>query len=187
MNNFDPTKLVLIFISISSIIICVQTKEKIGKKITDYNDADLHKLLDQWNENDEDDDGEDDDDPRLKTPPKVNMDEILKSGGDKEQILKASKKGQPMMIFANVAGNPTKKQTESITSLWQTSLQNNQIQVKRYVVSDKRVLFQLDDGSQAFEIKDYLVTLDTVESVSFENMEFPGKGAAKKGAGKNEL
>ena len=41
------------------------------------------------------------------------------------------------------------------------------------------MLFQLEDGSQAFDIKNYLVTLDTCESVSFENMEFPGKGAGK--------
>ena len=59
------------------------------------------------------------------------MEEIFKAGGDKEEIMKASKKGQPMMIFANVAGNPTRKQTETITKVWQTSLQNNQIQVQR--------------------------------------------------------
>lgn len=54
----------------------------------------------------------------------------------------------------------------------------------RYIVGDKRVLLQLEDGSQAFEIKDYLVSLDTCESVSFENLEFPGKG---KGRTKLEL
>ena len=45
-------------------------------------------------------------------------------------------------------------------------------------------MLQLEDGSQAFEIKDYLVSLDTCESVSFENLEFPGKG---KGRTKLEL
>ena len=59
------------------------------------------------------------------------MEKILKAGGDKEEIMKASKKGQAMMIFANVAGNPTRTQSEAITKVWQTSLMNNQIQVQR--------------------------------------------------------
>ncbi|XP_002155517.1 LDLR chaperone boca isoform X1 [Hydra vulgaris] len=156
-----------------------QKVNKIGKNVGDYNDVDVEKLLDQWNENDEDDEDEDTDDPRLKPRPKINMEEIFKAGGSQEEILKASKKGQPLMIFANVAGNPSRKETETVSALWQTSLRNNQIQVQRYVISDNRVLFQLEDGSQAFEIKDYLTSLNTCESVSFENLNFPGKGAGK--------
>lgn len=173
---------VLWILSNVMLVCCKERKikaEKIGKKISDYNDVDVEKLLDQWNENDEDDDGEDDDDPRLKEPPKVNMEEIFKAGGNQEDLLKASKKGKPMMIFANVAGNPTKEETETISGIWQTSLRNAQIQVQRYVVSDKRILFQLDDGSKAIEIKDYLVSLDTCESVSFDNLNFDGKGKGK--------
>ena len=45
----------------------------------------------------------------------------------------------------------------------------------RYVISDDRVLFQLTDGSLAFEIRDFLVTQDTCKTVSFEQMEFPCK------------
>ena len=83
------------------------------------------------------------------------------------------------MIFANVAGNPTKKETEKVSALWQQSLQNANIQVQRYVIGDNRVLLQVADGSLAFEIKDYLVSQDTCEEVSFENMQFPGKGKGK--------
>ena len=53
-------------------------------------------------ENDDDYDDEDDEDPRKKPPPKVNMEEIFKAGGNKEDILKASKKGQPLMLMFRI-------------------------------------------------------------------------------------
>lgn len=86
-----------------------------------------------FQENDEDYD-EDEDEPWKKPPPKINMDEVFKAGGNKEDIIRATKKGQPLMIFVSVAGNPTRKETESISSLWQTSLNNNNIQVQRLVL-----------------------------------------------------
>ena len=61
------------------------------------------------------------------------MEQIFKAGGNKEDIIKASKKGQPLMMFISVAGTPTRKDTERISSLWQSSLQNNNIQVQRYL------------------------------------------------------
>lgn len=82
-------------------------------------------------ENDEDYDEDEDAEPWKKPPPKINMDEVFKAGGNKEDIIKATKKGQPLMIFVSVAGNPTRKETERISALWQTSLNNNNIQVQR--------------------------------------------------------
>ena len=64
-----------------------------------------------------------------------------------------------------------------VSGIWQSSLQNNQIQVQRYMVGTDRVLLQIDDGSKAWEIKDYLITLDTVAKVEIENQAFEGKGA----------
>ena len=45
------------------------------------------------------------------------------------------------------------------------------------MVGTDRVLLQIDDGSKAWEIKDYLITLDTVAKVEIENQAFEGKGA----------
>ena len=59
------------------------------------------------------------------------MEEVFKAGGNQEDLIKASKRGQPLMIFVSVPGNPTRKETEEISTLWQTSLQNNNIQVQR--------------------------------------------------------
>ena len=162
---------------------------KIGKSVMDMTEADMYKLLDQWDENDEDHDPNDldDDDPRreqAKTP--LNFDPKLMKE-DPMSLLKMSKKGKPLMMFANVAGNPSRRDTERITGLWQTSLHNAQLQVQRYVIADNRVLFHLQDGSKAWEIKDYLITLKDCEEVQFENQKFPGAGAKTGAKPKTEL
>ena len=46
-------------------------------------------------------------------------------------LMRAAKKGKVVMMFVSVAGTPTRKDTEQITSRWQTSLFNAQFQVER--------------------------------------------------------
>ena len=45
MNKYSMYSILIISVSIFN----VDTAEKIGKKLTNYNDADLERLLDQWN------------------------------------------------------------------------------------------------------------------------------------------
>ncbi|CAF4537412.1 unnamed protein product, partial [Rotaria magnacalcarata] len=59
--------------------------------------------------------------------------------------------------FASVSGNPTRRETEEITQIWWAALKNALYDVAKYIVDDSRVLFLLQDGSQAYEVKDYLV------------------------------
>ena len=59
------------------------------------------------------------------------MQKVIQAGGNQEDMLKATKKGQPLMIFVTVAGKPDKKKTDQVSLFWQTSLQNNNIQVQR--------------------------------------------------------
>ena len=54
----------------------------------------------------------------------------------------------------------------------------------RYVIAENRVLIHIQDGSNAYDIKDFLVKQKTCAKVEFENQEFPGAGAL---AGKTEL
>ncbi|CAF2114010.1 unnamed protein product, partial [Rotaria magnacalcarata] len=42
---------------------------------------------------------------------------------------------------------------------------------------DSRVLFLLQDGSQAYEVKDYLVQQDRCQEVTIDNRPYYGKGA----------
>ena len=53
-------------------------KLKIGKKVTDYSDADIEKLLDQWDENDDDYEDEEDDKPWLKPKPKIDIQKVIR-------------------------------------------------------------------------------------------------------------
>jgi hypothetical protein len=45
-------------------------------------------------------------------------------GKDPEQLIKMSKKGQTLMMFATVSGNPTRRETEEITQIWWAGLKN---------------------------------------------------------------
>ncbi|XP_078591909.1 LDLR chaperone boca-like [Branchiostoma floridae x Branchiostoma japonicum] len=156
--------------------------KKIKKDLRDYTDADLERLYEQWEE-DEEPLEEDELPEHLRPAPKIDLSNL---NPDKpEDLLKMSKKGRTLMMFVSVSGSPTQKETEEITQLWQSSLFNANYEVTRYVVSDDRVIFLLKDGSKAFEIRDFLVQQDRCAEVSFENQQFPGKGAPQGEEGDN--
>jgi hypothetical protein len=46
-----------------------------------------------------------------------------------ESIMKMSKKGKTVMMFVRVNQFVDREETEEITSIWQTGLYNNQVQV----------------------------------------------------------
>jgi hypothetical protein len=47
----------------------------------------------------------------------------------------------------------------------------------RHVINDDRILLVMNDGSQAFEIKDFLVQQDRCKEVTIDNRPYYGKGA----------
>ncbi|XP_059357779.1 LRP chaperone MESD-like isoform X2 [Carassius carassius] len=118
-----------------------------------------------------------------RSPPPIDFSKI--DASKPEDLLKMSKKGRTLMVFATVSGNPTEKETEEITSLWQGSLFNANFDVQRFVVGSNRVIFMLRDGSYAWEIKDFLIAQDRCEDVTVEGQVYPGK-TAKKDAKGNE-
>ncbi|XP_003475785.1 LRP chaperone MESD isoform X1 [Cavia porcellus] len=145
------------------------------KDIRDYNDADMARLLEQW---EKDDDIEEGDLPEHKRPPApVDFSKI--DPGKPESILKMTKKGKTLMMFVTVSGSPTEKETEEITSLWQGSLFNANYDVQRFIVGSDRAIFMLRDGSYAWEIKDFLVNQDRCADVTLEGQVYPGKGGSK--------
>ncbi|XP_025774840.1 LRP chaperone MESD isoform X1 [Puma concolor] len=97
------------------------------KDIRDYNDADMARLLEQW---EKDDDIEEGDLPEHKRP-SAPIDFSQIDPGRPESILKMTRKGKTLMMFVTVSGNPTEKETEEITSLWQGSLFNANYDVQR--------------------------------------------------------
>ncbi|XP_062921826.1 LRP chaperone MESD [Mobula hypostoma] len=158
-------------------------RAKAGKKkkdIRDYNDADMARLLEEW---EKDDDIEEGDLPEHKrTSPPIDFSKI--DASNPESLLKITKKGKTLMIFVTVSGSPTEKETEEITSLWQGSLYNANFDVQRFVVGSDRAIFMLRDGSYAWEIKDFLINQERCADVTVEGQTYPGKGAEKK---KNEI
>uniref|UniRef100_A0A8D0XE76 LRP chaperone MESD n=2 Tax=Sus scrofa TaxID=9823 RepID=A0A8D0XE76_PIG len=116
------------------------------KDIRDYNDADMARLLEQW---EKDDDIEEGDLPEHKRP-SAPIDFSQIDPGKPESILKMTKKGKTLMMFVTVSGNPTEKETEEITSLWQGSLFNANYDVQRFIVGSDRAIFMLRDGSYVY-------------------------------------
>ena len=90
-----------------------------------------------------------------------------------EDLLRQSKKGQTVMMFVGVRGDPPDKaRTDSISGRWVQSLLNGHLQAERYIVADNRVLLVIKDGSQAWDVKDYLVTQTDCTTVSIEQQTF---------------
>uniref|UniRef100_A0A8C4DIJ3 LRP chaperone MESD n=1 Tax=Dicentrarchus labrax TaxID=13489 RepID=A0A8C4DIJ3_DICLA len=131
-----------------------------------------------------DDDIEEGDLPEHKrSPPPIDFSKVDPS--KPEELLKMSKKGRTLMVFATVSGDPTEKETEELTGLWQGSLFNANFDIQRFVVGSNRVIFMLRDGSMAWEVKDFLVAQERCADVTVEGQVFPGK-AAKKDDGKHK-
>ncbi|XP_034107698.1 LDLR chaperone boca [Drosophila albomicans] len=171
------TKFILIFLALVPIVLSKKFKdgekpEWAKKDIRDYSEADLERLLDQWEEDEEP--LEADELPEhLRPQPKLDFSNL--ESKNPEDLLKVSKKGRTLMTFVSVNGNPTRDEADEITKLWQTSLWNNHIQAERYMVDDNRAIFLFKDGAQAWEAKDFLVDQERCKGVTIENKEYPGK------------
>ena len=107
--------------------------------------------------------------------------DMMKDGKvDPQNLMKQSKKGKPMMIFVGVRDAvDNQPYTEQVSSRWTNSLHNAHIPVQRYIVAPDRVLFMVEDGSLAWDIKNYLTTLTECTTVSFEQLSFDCKGYKK--------
>jgi len=101
-----------------------------------------------------------------------------------DDMLKATKKGKTLMMFATVSGNPTRQETEEITSLWQSQLSNGHITTERYVIDDHRILIKIEDGSYSVEIKNFLISQERCEMVTLDGKDYPGKSSAKHSSNK---
>lgn len=180
----------LLFAAAFAVLFAVSTAKKskesakpdwAKKDVRDFNDADLERLYEQWEEDEEP--LEPDELPEYMRPaPKIDMSKM--DASNPENILRASKKGRMLMTFITLLGKPTREETEEITSIWQTSLMNNHINVDRYILDDNRALFTFRDGSQAWEAKDYLIQQDQLETITIENKPYYGKNAGDKAQSK---
>lgn len=146
------------------------------KPLSAYTDADLERLSQQWEDNDEDKDPEEAREQQPKSP-NINLKTMDLKNPD--ALLKATKRGQPMMIFTVVAGVKNQIETEGITQVWQDGLFNAHIETKRFMVSQDRVVFTIFDGALAWQAKEFLVKQERCAKVTLEGQDFPGAAAKK--------
>jgi hypothetical protein len=106
-----------------------------------FSDQDLERLYDQWEEGDEPVplDELPEWDPR-KPKPGLDLSDMSKYK-EPEDFLRASKKGQSIMMFVKVSGDPTRKEAEEMSGIWQTGLWNTHIHVDRFMIEDDRAIF----------------------------------------------
>ena len=148
------------------------------KDIRDYSDADLERLLDQWEE-DEEPLPPDELPEHLRPQPQMDLSGI--DMNDPEQLLKISKKGKTLMMFVHVAEGTPRTETEEITKLWQTGLWNSHIQAERYLIGDDRAIFLFKDGSQAWDAKNFLTEQEKCAQVVIESKAYPGPAFTESG------
>merc|ERR1711971_178464 len=137
------------------------------KDVRDYSDADMHKLLEEWDKDEE------------PIPP----DELPDGHPDKPRpplditkIMNISKKGQTVMLFVKVSEfNGDRDEVGELTSLWQTGLMNNHVTSERFQIEDDRVMFLFHDGADAWEAKDFFIEQERCEEVQLEQKTYHGK------------
>jgi len=153
------------------------------KDVRDFTEADMERLYEEWEENDEDvipdDEKPDYEKPRLD----INIDKLRKEAHGPEDLLRLSKKGQSVMLFVSVTDGSNDKPPRSFTDryaqLWTSNLHNNHIEVTAHIVEDDRILFLFRDGSRAWEGRDFLLKQPQCAEVTLEGSTSFGAGAKK--------
>lgn len=100
-----------------------------------------------------------------------------------EDVIAASKRGLPVMMFVSIA-NPsgaavTKQFSEKVSQFWQSSLFNNHIDVQVYPIEDSRILFMFKEGSQAFEARNFIIKQKECIEVTLEGKSMIGAGGKR--------
>uniref|UniRef100_A0A915EJQ4 Uncharacterized protein n=1 Tax=Ditylenchus dipsaci TaxID=166011 RepID=A0A915EJQ4_9BILA len=90
-------------------------------------DADLEKLYEEWEANDDEELPDDEKPDHLKPRPNIDFEHLKHMSNDPDDMIELSKKGQSVMMFLN----------------------NNHVDVQVYAIEDDRLLFMFKDGSQA--------------------------------------
>ncbi|KAI4877007.1 hypothetical protein NFI96_023402, partial [Prochilodus magdalenae] len=164
---------------------CTDTKPKKKKDIRDYNDADMARLLEEWEKDDDIEEGDLPDAQKIHPTPH----RLLQSGPSKpeELLMMSRKKGEdPDVVrirvwesygegdgrdYQPVAGKPLQRQLRcsEVACRAVTALQPRSSSCWRC------------DGSYAWEVKDFLINQDRCEDVTVEGTGvFPG-GRSERG------
>lgn len=177
----EKLKLIVLLLAASTFVVVKSDKSEEKAKdawkkkdVRDFNERDLEKLYEQWEEDEEPLPADElpDWDPR-KPKPQLDLSDMSKFK-EAEDFLKMSKKGQSVMMFVSVSGNPTRREAEELTGIWQTGLWNTHIHVERFMIEDHRALFLFKDGSLAWDSLEYLLEQERCADVQLEQKTYHG-------------
>ena len=101
-------------------------------------------------------------------------DKDLKVNNDQKRF-KDNKKGQQVMLHVTINGQPNRHTTEQITNSWLDSFYDANLECQKFLVSDDSALFITNDGSLAWEMKEFLIKQDRCDYVKIDNETFNGK------------
>ena len=86
-----------------------------------------------------------------------------------------------------MSGNPSSKEANELTAIWEIGLSNNHIEATRYLLDDKTVLFQIMNGQQAYEARDFFVDQEGCYTVSLDSKTTYGRSHPDFGQEPKEL
>ncbi|KAI6230007.1 hypothetical protein M3Y99_01109100 [Aphelenchoides fujianensis] len=165
-------------LALACLILAVVAKKK---DVQDYTEADLERLFEEWEQN-EDELPEDERPDHERPRPNIPIDDLKQQAKNPDDLLRLSKKGQSVMMFISVVEGGKKGSrsfTDRLSQLWQSNLFNNHIDVQSYVVDDDRILFLFKDGSRAWEGRDYILKQPECAEITLEGNTIPGAGSKK--------
>ncbi|XP_065831884.1 LDLR chaperone boca-like [Oscarella lobularis] len=150
------------FLVLISLLSVAKEKSQTKKILTDYTDEEIDQLFDKWEENEDEKDP--DDYAHLKPPKQPNVQfDLSKPISNVDDMLKQSKKGRRHHVIARAG---------------QSSLFNANIHTQCYMLDDIRAIFVIQDGSVAWDVKDFLITQEDCRSVELEQKTYWGPGAS---------
>merc|ERR1712147_312572 len=85
-------------------------------------------------------------------------------------VVAETKKGQVVLVFVDIRGEPTEEERDQITVLWEGMMINaHNIEAKRFPIKNDRVIFQLARGEQVRELAQLLRQQERCSSFQVDN------------------
>jgi len=118
-------------------------------------------------ERDEDDDGGAEIRKRMQERPTATFDP-----SDPTAFMRANKKGKPAMIFVNLHGSLSKKQSEDLAFKWKNLLTSAAIDTNPYVIEPGQIMWTVMDGSKGYDVMDFVFTQQETKDVTWDSQKY---------------
>ena len=113
----------------------------------------------------------------LKTP-KLDMNDPASMN---EEAILASTKTKTQMLFTTIRKPDgwTKSDTDKLSAQWRDLLVTNSLEAKTYVIDDSQILFVVDNGEQAIEVKKFSLSRPQTLKITWDNQDYLAPGVTE--------